>query len=86
MAKQTKKKATAAEIDRIADEGQEDLNDYLDTDAGIKRVSVDFPLWMLAVLDDEAKRLGIPRQAVIKNWIDERIQQKGLAPKPEKSA
>ncbi len=31
-----------------------------------KRVNVDFPLWMLQSLDREARRLGVPRQAVIK--------------------
>jgi hypothetical protein len=34
-----------------------------------KRVSVDFPMWMVDALDKEAQRLGIHRQAVIKTWI-----------------
>ena len=32
----------------------------------IKRVNVDFPVWMLNSLDKEAGRLGITRQAVVK--------------------
>jgi hypothetical protein len=40
-----------------------------------KRVNVDFPLWMLQSLDREAKRLGVPRQAVIKVWIAERLEK-----------
>jgi len=35
-----------------------------------KRVNVDFPVWMIQSLDREAQRLGVPRQSVIKVWID----------------
>ena len=34
-----------------------------------KRVNVDFPLWMVQSLDKEAKRLGVPRQSIIKIWL-----------------
>ena len=40
-----------------------------------KRVNVDFPLWMIRSLDKEAKRLGVPRQSIIKIWLAERLQQ-----------
>ncbi len=40
-----------------------------------KRVNVDFPLWMVCLLDKEAKRLGVPRQSIIKVWIAERIEK-----------
>ena len=40
-----------------------------------KRVNVDFPLWMIHSLDKEAKRLGVPRQSIIKIWLAERLQQ-----------
>ena len=40
-----------------------------------KRVNVDFPVWMIQSLDREAKRLGVPRQSVIKVWIAERLEQ-----------
>jgi len=40
-----------------------------------KRVNVDFPLWMVHSLDKEAKRLGVPRQSIIKVWIAERIEK-----------
>jgi hypothetical protein len=40
-----------------------------------KRVNVDFPLWMISLLDKEAKRLGIPRQSVIKVWVAERLEK-----------
>jgi len=38
-----------------------------------KRVNVDFPVWMIQSLDKEAKRLGVPRQAIIKIWLAERL-------------
>ena len=76
------KKISTKEFDRIADEGKQDLTEYLDLDSGIKRVSVDFPLWMIGALDAEATRLGIPRQAVIKTMIDEGLKARGASPSP----
>lgn len=40
-----------------------------------KRVNVDFPVWMIQQLDKEAKRLGVPRQSIIKVWVAERLQK-----------
>ncbi|MDP4856782.1 MAG: BrnA antitoxin family protein [Desulfobacterales bacterium] len=39
-----------------------------------KRVNVDFPMWMIQRLDKEARRLGVPRQSLIKIWIAERLE------------
>lgn len=39
-----------------------------------KRVNVDFPLWVIHSLDKEAKRLGVPRQSIIKVWVAERLE------------
>ena len=41
----------------------------------IKRINLDFPAWMLASLDREARRLGVTRQSVIKMWLAERLGQ-----------
>ncbi len=41
-----------------------------------KRVNVDFPVWMVNSLDKEAKRLGVPRQSVIKIWLAEKLEHK----------
>ena len=41
----------------------------------IKRINLDFPAWMLASLDQEARRLGVTRQSVIKMWLAERLGQ-----------
>ncbi len=40
-----------------------------------KRVNVDFPVWMIHSLDKEAKRLGIPRQSLIKVLIARHIEE-----------
>lgn len=40
-----------------------------------KRINVDFPAWMVAALDREARRLGVTRQSIIKIWLAERLQQ-----------
>jgi hypothetical protein len=69
----------AEELDKIFDEGREDILPYLDLAKAVrpghaaKRVNVDFPQWMLSQLDLEADRLGIPRQSLIKIWIGERL-------------
>lgn len=42
-----------------------------------QRVNVDFPRWMIDDLDREARRLGVSRQAIIKVWLSERLEQAG---------
>ncbi|WP_336420547.1 type II toxin-antitoxin system BrnA family antitoxin [Roseovarius sp. D22-M7] len=39
-----------------------------------KRMNVDFPAWVVAGFDRQARTLGITRQALIKIWIAERLQ------------
>jgi hypothetical protein len=41
-----------------------------------RRVNVDFPVWMIQSLDKEARRLGVPRQSIIKVWVAERLEKK----------
>ena len=70
----------ASEFDKNFDEGK-DISKYLDVSKARrpaqeqKRVNVDFPLWMIQLLDKEAKRLGVPRQAIIKVWVAERLEK-----------
>ncbi len=40
-----------------------------------KRVNVDFPVWMIQSLDKEARRLGVPRQSIIKMWLAEKLER-----------
>jgi len=68
----------AREFDKKFDEG-EDISKYLNVSKARrpeqeqKRVNVDFPLWMIHLLDKEARRLGVPRQSIIKVWVAERL-------------
>jgi hypothetical protein len=41
----------------------------------LKRVNVDFPVWMIEQLDMEASRLGVTRQSIIKVWLAERLEK-----------
>jgi hypothetical protein len=40
-----------------------------------RRVNVDLPQWMIQDLDDEAGRIGVTRQSIIKVWLAERLKQ-----------
>ncbi len=40
-----------------------------------RRVNVDFPTWMIEMLDREAGRLGVTRQSIIKVWLAERLER-----------
>jgi macrodomain Ter protein organizer (MatP/YcbG family) len=68
----------ASTFDKKFDKG-ENITKYLDLSRATKpgqeqkRVNVDFPVWMIHRLDREARRLGVPRQSLIKIWIAERL-------------
>ncbi len=69
----------AEELDKKFDEGKSilehlELSQARRPDQAQKRVNVDFPIWMIRSLDKEAKRLGVPRQSIIKIWIAERLK------------
>jgi len=70
----------AKELDKKFNEG-EDISEHLDIakarrpEQEQKRVNVDFPLWMIQLLDKEARRLGVPRQSIIKVWVAERLKK-----------
>ena len=70
----------------LADSG-EDILEHLDLsqkrivsngkeqDVTSTAVNVSFPRWMVNELDKEADRVGVPRQSIIKIWLDERLAQ-----------
>ena len=70
----------AKDFDKKFDKGK-DISKYLDVSKSRrpeqeqKRVNVDFPLWMVHLLDKEARRLGVPRQSIIKVWVAERLEK-----------
>ncbi|MBW7908370.1 MAG: CopG family transcriptional regulator [Kiritimatiellae bacterium] len=75
---------TAKEFDERFDRG-EDISAYIDrssiTRPGLtaRRVNVDFPEWVIQNLDIESKMIGVSRQALIKLWVSERLQQERKA-------
>ena len=78
-----KKSITASEFDEKFNSG-DDITNYLDVSKATKpgleqrRVSVDFPLWMVQKLDRISKHLGITRQSVIKIYISDRLKEESL--------
>ncbi len=77
-----KRKPTADEIAEMALSGK-DISGYF-TNKGemrppIKRVNVDFTLDMLEELDAIAKELNISRQAVIKTYLRQALDQHYIA-------
>jgi len=62
-------------------ESGEDIIRYLDLKKAKRpvqeqrRVNVDFPVWMIHSLDKEAKRLGVPRQSLIKVLVAEHFEK-----------
>lgn len=71
----------AKAFDEKFDEGQKGITDSLDMarakrpNQEQRRVNVDFPNWMIASLDKEAKHLGVTRQSIIKVWLAERLEK-----------
>ena len=80
--KKAVKKPTADEIAEMADSGK-DISKYF-TNKGkmkqpIQRVNVDFTAEMLQELDQVAAELNISRQAVIKSYLRQSLDQHHLA-------
>lgn len=65
------KAMTAAKLDALHDSGR-NLSAHVDLTRArrpgreVQRVNVDFPLELLRAIDQEAKRIGVTRQALIK--------------------
>ena len=75
-------KKTADELAEMADRG-EDISKYFSNTGKMKypiqRVNVDFTLGMLSELDAIASELNISRQAVIKTYLRQAMDQHNLA-------
>ncbi len=78
------KTITAKEFDKRFDNG-EDISEYLDFSNAIrlnefekistKKINVDFPEHIIKLLDNEARKIGVTRQSIIKVWIAERLKE-----------
>jgi hypothetical protein len=83
---QNGKTITVKEFDEKFDNG-EDITEYLDFSNATRlkdikklktetrKVNVDFPEWIIEALDDEAKKIGVTRQSIIKVWIAKRLKE-----------
>jgi hypothetical protein len=73
----------ATEFDKKFDSG-EDISDLLDLSKSErpgqnqKRINVDFPIWMINLMDKEARRIGVTRQSIIKVWIAQKLKEIAL--------
>ena len=71
----------AKNFDKKFDEGKDivgelDLSKIRRPNQEQRRVNVDFPTWMIELLDREAGRMGVTRQSLIKVWLAERLEQR----------
>ena len=75
-----KKSIKASEFDKKFESG-DNMTEFLDLNnasrPGLeqKRVSVDFPEWMVHELDKVSKRLGVTRQSIIKIFISDKLKE-----------
>ena len=71
----------ATDIDDRFDAG-EDIGELIDWSKARRpnleprRVNVDFPSWMVESLDQAARTVGVTRQALIKMWLADRLEQR----------
>ena len=72
---------TAEEFDRLADSGA-DMTPYIDWSKArrpgreVQRVNVDFPVDLLRAIDQEARRIGVTRQAFIKLRLADTLEHR----------
>lgn len=77
----------ASEIDARFDAG-EDVSEFFEMDKPIvrypqdepvKRVSINFPAWLLDEIDAQARHLAVSRQAVTVTWLAEKAEEKRVS-------
>ncbi len=70
---------SSEELDRIFDNGKEDMLPYFDTERArrpgleIQPMQFECPSWMAEALDAEAMRQGVSRQSLIQQWLAEKL-------------
>ncbi len=76
--KKSVKKITSKEFDKRFDKGK-DMGYFLDVSKAkankkIQRINIDFPIFLLAEIDKEARKIGVARSALIKLWLSEKLK------------
>jgi len=73
------RKIDTDEFDRIFDEGKENIFQYADMSSARqpnrepRTVAVDMPQYVLAAVEREAARAGVPVAELIESWIEEKL-------------
>ncbi|MBM6942569.1 type II toxin-antitoxin system BrnA family antitoxin [Collinsella intestinalis] len=74
--------SSSEEMERVFDTGEESILDYADMStlkkpgkAATRRVALDMNSAAIARLDSFAERYGVSRQALIKVWLMERMDE-----------
>ena len=72
----------AEELEELFDSGSDQIDKYVDWSKArrpgreIQRVNVDFPVDLLRAIDQEAKRIGVTRQAFIKLRLADTLEKR----------
>lgn len=72
------------DFDEKFDENKVDVIEYLDLSAlrhpnqQQKRISINFPIWVIDSLDKEANRIGVTCQSIIKLWLVDKLESLAL--------
>ena len=72
---------TVAEFDSLFDDGSDEIDEFVDWSKGKmvppspRRVNVDFPPLMVKELDAVATARGVTRQALIKMWLADKLDE-----------
>ncbi len=75
------KSITVEEFDKMFDDGSDEIDDFIDWSKGkmvypkAQRVNVDFPPSMVRDLDAVARARGVTRQALIKMWLADKLDE-----------
>ncbi|MBC7313120.1 MAG: CopG family transcriptional regulator [Rhizobium sp.] len=75
----------AKDLDRLFDEGKEDVLQYFDLEQAERPnlvpvdVDLSLPRWLVNRLDQEALRLGVSRQSLITIWLADRVEPRQRA-------
>lgn len=75
-----KRQITLEEFDRMADEGSDEIDEFLDwsqaTRPGLQPQPVHFawPAWMVAALDHAASKEDVTPEALVQRWVAEKLE------------
>ena len=83
---------TVEEFDRIFDDASDEIDQFVDrstfkwVEPKPHRVNVDFPPLMVHDLDAVAQKRGVTRQALIKMWLADKLDEHRRATSPHRAA